>query len=117
MCDRPPPNPMSTPAGRRRSPRRPAARPDARRRLRRAVLVGLRLLVLAAPVGVWVGCTAESKYKTLSFFFDGAPAPNAPKAAAGGAAGDEAGPAKLAGAVSVHKPYAEQNCTACHAST
>src|SRR4051794_38380706 len=97
MCDRPPPNPLSTPAGRRRSPRRspdrrpasrPDARPQARRRLRRAVLVGLRLLVLAAPVGVWVGCTAESKYKTLSYFFDGVPDPNAPKPGAGGAAGE-----------------------------
>lgn len=65
-----------------------------------------------ACAALWAGCSPETHYKMLSFFFDGVPDPNAP---AGGA-----GDATLSGSavviVSRHPPYAENNCFACHAS-
>ena len=87
------------------------------RRWGRTVLgVGAALLV---AVLLACGCSAESRYRTLSFFFDGVPDPNAPpgSAAARGEA-DEFGPTAVIKAY-IHKPYAEamedsRKCGVCH---
>ena len=57
-----------------------------------------------------LGCsTVESRYKVLSIFFDGVPDPNAAKLVVR---------QKSTGRpIFVHKPYAEQNCDACHTAT
>ncbi len=61
------------------------------------------------------GCSSETRYKTLSFFFDGVPAE--------GQAGNQSGPGKgskstLAAldksTVKSHGPYAAKMCEACH---
>lgn len=76
------------------------------------------LLVGALLAG---GCTAERRYRTLSFFFDGVPDPNAPVEEA-------AAPEPTAPQVAlvrperepevapgtVHPPFAERLCDACH---
>jgi len=66
----------------------------------------------------WLGCSEEKHYQTLSFFFDGVPDPHA-RAATRALTAEELAtmsPADRSGltARSIHKPYAEQNCTACH---
>jgi predicted CXXCH cytochrome family protein len=75
--------------------------------------------VVAAAALVWAGCSPERDYKTLSIFFDGVPDPRAKGSARGGLSADAAkrgALAKQAGVmVSTHKPFAEENCTACHA--
>ena len=75
--------------------------------------------VCAAVVG-WAGCSAERDYKTLSFFFDGVPDPHA-KAATRVSTDEiaEMSPEarKRLPVRSIHKPYADEQCTACHAQT
>jgi predicted CXXCH cytochrome family protein len=69
------------------------------------LMIGLGLLLMA-------GCgTPRERYRVLSFFFDGVPNPDAVKPASGntGAVAQEA-----ARVVKQHKPYAENNCAACH---
>ncbi len=63
----------------------------------------------AAVFGPWSGCTVtRENYKTLSFFFDGVPDPDAPVPGSGpGIAGTPA-------VVILHAPYAAENCDACH---
>jgi predicted CXXCH cytochrome family protein len=64
---------------------------------------------LSALLAAWAGCTVtEKNYEVLSFFFDGVPPPEAPGRP--GAAG-----ATLSVNSFLHKPYAEENCDACHA--
>jgi predicted CXXCH cytochrome family protein len=63
------------------------------------------------------GCSSEKRYKVLSFFFDGVPDPNAPKLTPEeqlalqeqGANGNVPKPAGF-----THKPYADNQCNACH---
>jgi len=63
----------------------------------------------AVAAGVWSGCAVtKENYKTLSFFFDGVPDPAA-RAASG-----EPGGVGTPASVVTHRPYAEQNCDACH---
>ena len=76
-------------------------------------VIGLALLLL------WFGCSPEKHYETLKIFFDGVPDPHAktlsqnPTSPGGNKLGS---PSRLAGAMaSIHKPFAEENCTACHA--
>ena len=64
-------------------------------------------LLVAAIV---IGCSGRKHYKTLSFFFDGVPDPAA--SATGTRVTAERGGTKFT--VYVHKPYAENNCKACH---
>jgi len=62
-------------------------------------------------LGLWAGCTVtKTNYKTLSFFFDGVPDPDAASKANAGAPGDTT----LAVAVVQHKPFLEENCESCH---
>jgi len=71
------------------------------------------LFGLASFVGLY-GCggTPQERYRTLSIFFDGVPNPDAPARARN----DAAGRPTVAGAriVSVHKPYVNNQCAACH---
>jgi predicted CXXCH cytochrome family protein len=58
-------------------------------------------------VGGWLGCSARERYRVMNFFFDGVPNPDAAIAGRGGGSG-------AAPIVVTHKPFAEQNCNACH---
>lgn len=74
---------------------------------------------LCAPAGYAIlvslalSCSARNNYKTLSFFFDGVPNPDAPVKTVGvggiGAAGQT-----VAIKAYRHKPYAQGQCDACH---
>ena len=64
------------------------------------------LIVLA----VFVGCSTKKNYKTLSFFFDGVPDPNAPQGFSS-RRGSNLKP------VFIHKPFAEEKCDSCHLNT
>jgi predicted CXXCH cytochrome family protein len=59
-------------------------------------------------------CAAATRYRVLTFLFDGVPPPSA--TAAAGPAGGAAGPAVSAGAVRPrdHGPYEARMCDACH---
>ncbi len=64
---------------------------------------------------MWAGCAGSTRYRVLSIFFDGVPAPvEEPVAEPGTAPGGTASgaPARL-GRV-VHEPYANKECGACH---
>lgn len=91
---------------------RPRPGPSRDRMAARAlVAAGLAALSAAA---VWSGCTVTAKnYKVLKFFFDGVPDPNAPIAGGPGAPADAM---RRSVTYVAHKPYAEDQCDACHAS-
>ncbi len=69
-------------------------------------------------ISVIAGCAARSRYKVLSFFFDGVPDPDAPaaavKTAKGG--GNQGGGGTLirTGGFMEHGPYGARLCHACH---
>jgi predicted CXXCH cytochrome family protein len=75
--------------------------------------------MICAAAFLWIGCSPEKHYKTLSIFFDGVPDPHAKTSAANGSnsgISQLGSPTRQAGLiVSTHKPFAEENCTACHA--
>jgi predicted CXXCH cytochrome family protein len=77
-------------------------------------LFGLLGLVLVIVITV-CGCSGDSRYRTLSFFFDGVPDPHAPagSAAARGEKDEFAPNAPIIKAY-IHKPYADGKCNACH---
>jgi predicted CXXCH cytochrome family protein len=75
--------------------------------IRYAGLVACLCLLAAA----WTGCTAQRRYKTLSFFFDGVPDPNAPAAGSGIRVSASGAPVRNF----VHKPYGDGKCESCHA--
>ena len=88
-------------------------------------LVTRRTLIILAlvPAGLTLtlACSETTKYRVLSFFFDGVPAPGSEKVA--DAQADSGGPAPvdaiatpLTRAVEVyaHPPYAQGRCGACH---
>jgi predicted CXXCH cytochrome family protein len=81
--------------------------------LRRAVT----LLLLCSLIG-WVGCgSPRERYKTLSFFFDGVPNPDAPKVVRTAAVATT-GPGQVKHLIaSTHKPFADNQCDACHRSS
>jgi len=62
------------------------------------------------------GCAAETRYKTLSFFFDGVPLPGDHMKPGEGAAGasPDGGGGRKKGHPSIHGPYAAKMCDACH---
>lgn len=57
-----------------------------------------------------MGCNPTSRYKVLSFVFDGVPDPEAPGAQPAVADAGPPGPAR----VYVHGPYGARLCNACH---
>lgn len=77
-----------------------------------ALAITAALLLLATSQ--WMGCSPERHYKTLSFFFDGVPDPNAPPSLVNGEETDATG-APIPRAF-LHKPFAENRCDACHAT-
>jgi predicted CXXCH cytochrome family protein len=75
-----------------------------------AVLVAV--VAVAAQAG---GCNPRRHYRTLSFFFDGVPDPNAPPPGSAAAAAAAAGRARPGVRPSfVHAPFARNECTTCH---
>lgn len=91
--------------------RRPAARSPGRWRRRGAWVAAGLGAALAGSVG-WTGCSVDRHYRTLSFFFDGVPNPEA-KAAAQGASGVTAA-MRASATYTVHRPFAEERCGECH---
>lgn len=78
-----------------------------RRRVDCAAAWGAMLLLV--PAALWAGCSAQTRYKVMSFFFDGVPDPNAPvNPEVALASGD------IAAMGSVHPPFAQDQCSACH---
>jgi predicted CXXCH cytochrome family protein len=76
----------------------------------RAIAIWAALSILT------LGCSVRKNYKTLSFFFDGVPDPNAPVARAAGPSGPGVPTYsyEVVAKMYQHKPYAEGNCAACH---
>ena len=73
------------------------------------------ILLCLAGMALLSGCEAKTRYRVLSFFFDGVPAPEDRSRSAvgqGPAAGDQAGKPKPR--PSLHGPYAAKMCSACH---
>ena len=76
------------------------------------VLLTLAALLLIVPAGP--GCAPATRYRVLSFFFDGVPLPEgmAPAAQTAGP-GTSTQPAVKA-VISKHPPYAKKQCSGCH---
>ncbi|MGD0388924.1 MAG: cytochrome c3 family protein [Tepidisphaeraceae bacterium] len=76
------------------------------------------IAILAILSMLAVGCSVRKNYKTLSFFFDGVPDPNAPVKASLAPLSAAAGPNGEPAPVKMyrHKPYAEGKCGECHAA-
>jgi len=91
--------------------------PNAARSERRPRWPTLFLALLCCMGTPWGGCARENRYRVLSFFFDGVPDPNAPSPIAetdqGGWSTTRPGGPR-SGMGSVHKPFADNQCTACH---
>jgi len=69
--------------------------------------------VLVAGASIWSGCSVEKNYELLSFFFDGVPNPNAPQSTLAGGSGAAM---RDSPTYTVHPPFAEARCDACHKS-
>jgi predicted CXXCH cytochrome family protein len=65
-----------------------------------------------------LGCSVRKNYKTLCFFFDGVPDPNAPARASPALMSAAAQPTgePVAAKMYRHKPYAQGQCAECHAA-
>ncbi len=74
------------------------------------------IVILAILSMLAVGCSVRKNYKTLSFFFDGVPDPNAPVAASSASSGAAGGASDRPVQMKIyrHKPYAEGKCGECH---
>jgi predicted CXXCH cytochrome family protein len=95
----------------------------ARRRPAGLVAALLGPLAILSAILLVAGCVPATRYRTLAFFFDGVPDPNAPPVpdraalvaapAVAGPAGVET-PAERPGPRLYHKPYTEFQCGKCH---
>jgi predicted CXXCH cytochrome family protein len=77
--------------------------------------IGTVLACVFVAAVLSVGCNATSRYKVLSFLFDGVPPPPSTEAAergTGGAPADAVPPRKIG--YRGHGPYAAKMCDACH---
>ena len=72
------------------------------------------ILLVGCSLVLWPGCTAERRYKVLSFFFDGVPDPREQAALAGGGKLRGRLPGGEPMIVFSHKPFAEDRCDSCH---
>ncbi len=81
--------------------------------IKRAARMAACVLLFAA-LGMY-GCAPQTRYKVLSFFFDGVPNPEmiAQKANAGKHENDEMSSMKAV-TYRMHGPYASRNCSGCH---
>jgi predicted CXXCH cytochrome family protein len=83
----------------------------------------LFLLLIVLPAMIFEACTSPKYYKTMSVFIDGVPNPT-PSAVAvqkdtaagnsGHAADGRKNVGKTAGQMTVHPPYKQKKCEACH---
>jgi predicted CXXCH cytochrome family protein len=88
-------------------------------RTRRAVII---LSGIAATAGLAAACSESTRYRVLTFFFDGVPDPHAPKVEGYAALGDAAEVADAQGATArrptaplyAHTPYRLNQCGGCH---
>jgi predicted CXXCH cytochrome family protein len=69
--------------------------------------------IVGLSLAVWVGCSPEKHYQTLSFFFDGVPDPNAKKNLAGNTSKSDPKSTGLP-VISHHKPFTDKDCASCH---
>jgi predicted CXXCH cytochrome family protein len=84
------------------------------RRVAGASIIAAVAFVVVATI-LSLGCaTPESKYKTLSFFFDGVPEPPKALTEAEIAAGKTDRAARAKAKPSEHRPWAEDKCDRCH---
>jgi len=76
----------------------------------------LSLIPAMMALLVVAGCSPETRYRTLSFFFDGVPKPEGQPAEAPARRRSAAPPPEAAGRqhFRAHGPYAAQLCEACH---
>ena len=87
------------------------------RKFFRCFLLLLAIVNLSLMILYTAGCTSEQKHKVLSFFFDGVPPPGSEtaKESRDGKKTDKVsqagGPLRKG---SVHKPFGNNTCTACH---
>jgi predicted CXXCH cytochrome family protein len=96
---------------------RQTGRGGAARRFGRTTLAGWLMLVagLLGIIGL-LGCgTPKEQYKTLSVFFDGVPNPDSPTLSRVDSQGQVVKGAPRI--LSQHKPYQENQCSACHRSS
>ncbi len=78
---------------------------------RTGVALGLCLLVAA----IVLGCSETTRYRVLSFFFDGVPPPGSRAAGANnGLAGDQPAGGPTTRTASFHAPFAQRRCFQCH---
>lgn len=92
-----------------------------KRRRRRQSQRPIEAACLAAAVAALLlaACsTPQERHRVLSFFFDGVPDPDAPAPVAEAAA-EDGGPSASGEAArgSLHEPFAERQCKACHDTT
>jgi predicted CXXCH cytochrome family protein len=82
----------------------------------RAVVV-LCVAAALATGAVWSlwGCSVQKNFKTLNFFFDGVPDPNAPSKGPGSASALV--DIQQSPTYSAHKPWVEEKCGDCHTRT
>jgi len=80
--------------------------------MKRAAHILLCALLLVV-VGLY-GCAPETKYKVLSFFFDGVPKPEAPVGKKKPGQHEEEVERMKAVAYHMHGPYASRHCEGCH---
>jgi predicted CXXCH cytochrome family protein len=73
-----------------------------------------QLLLMMSIVALVPGCSPETRYQTLNFFFDGVPAPGMKKAEPGRRTKETNHTASDAPQVRNHGPYAAKLCEACH---
>src|ERR1017187_5331028 len=86
----------------------------AERKYPRCSSILLAIFTMAA-MAAFAGCSVRQNYKTLSFFFDGVPDPNAPVQLNRTINPlDPTSPTLVVAKMYRHKPYAEQKCTECH---
>lgn len=86
-----------------------------RRPIGRATLAGLAgpLIGGAVLIVAWASCTVtRENYKTLSFFFDGVPDPDAPSVMVD----PKTGAVRTLAMMSLHAPYVQEKCEECHGS-
>jgi len=71
--------------------------------------IAIAMLVVCVAAAGWAGCSIEKHYKTLTFFFDGVPDPNAPTTGFTGLFTETARPILV-----VHEPFENNGCNNHH---
>jgi predicted CXXCH cytochrome family protein len=72
---------------------------------------GRTLMAFCVAAAILCGCETTTRYKVLSFFFDGVPNPELEKTSKGP---DRTGVGAAAPQGSMHGPYLAKQCGACH---